>query len=1112
MPKLKRQSITRRSFYFLFLLLCFPLPSISAQSADEAAVRQLVEKFLSAYQKRETDALTSLWSAEPPTGEIGREELQRALAEAAKFEVKSYSLNKIAVEADQARAEIVFEVTGRDPEVKANAPAGKINRTLRIVRRNAEWKIWRYAISEEELASELAKVATDGERQALLAEKRAFVTVELLKPLMQEGNRLLDSGKSAQALDIYNLALGLAEQLGEKGLTATALRLIGNVDLFRGNYTPALGYYQKSLRLAEEVGDKRDIIFVSVNMGHAHASQGNYAPALEHYQKALRSAEELNNRELIAGALNSIGAVYKNQGAYQQALDYHLRGLKIAEEIRHPLLTGLLLNNIGLIYHSQNNSVRALEYYGRSLKLAEELGNKRSLVMSLLNIGGVHSSQGNYSQALEYYGKSLKLAEEIGSKDSIARLLGNIGLVNAKQGNYAQAADYHQRVLKLAEEMGSKELLAGSLNNIGEVNALQKRYEQALPYYERSLKLAEETGRVDFTAQALANMGETYLMLNRPQMALEYSGRAAALALEVGLPGLLWPARMTEGKAHRLLNRPDLAKQSFLDTISTIEKLRGQVAGGEQAQQRFFEGKVFPYHAMVELLVAEKDFAQAFHYAERAKGRVLLDVLSSGRVEVTKAMTSLELSQDRALTAEITALNAQILQYRLRRNSGETGLAALTSRLEKARLSYETFQANLYTSHPELKLHRGEARTLTLEEADGLLTDDRTALLEYTVTDEKTYLFVITRGAAGSSSRGKPSVVLRVYTFDIKSKELSDLAEEFRLRVAERNLAIKQTAQQLYDLLVRPVEQQLQGVTKLCIIPDGPLWNLPFQALHQGKSGYLLERYAIFYAPSLSVLREMMSGRNERPRTAVERAAPQTATRVQAATPAQRPLPRLLALGNPALSNQTATRTQLLRSDEVLGPLPDAEREVLTLGRLYGSAQSKILVAEQALEQTAKSEAVKYSVLHFATHAILDDRNPMYSRIVLSSAGGDGQEDGLLEAWEILKLDLHAEMVILSACQTAQGRIGAGEGMIGMGWALFVAGCPTVIVSQWKVDSARTADLMIEFHQNLLKKGTPGDSPMTKAEALRQSALKLLRSRYNHPAYWAGFVLVGREQ
>ena len=133
----------------------------------------------------------------------------------------------------------------------------------------------------------------------------------------------------------------------------------------------------------------------------------------------------------------------------------------------------------------------------------------------------------------------------------------------------------------------------------------------------------------------------------------------------------------------------------------------------------------------------------------------------------------------------------------------------------------------------------------------------------------------------------------------------------------------------------------------------------------------------------------------------------------------------------------------------------------------------------------------------------------MYSRIMLSRE--ENREDGMLEAWELMKLDLKAEMVVLSACQTARGRVGAGEGMIGMSWALFVAGSPTAVVRQWKVDSDRTSELMIEFHRNLVR-GNGRRGAMTKAEALRLAALKLRQGRYNHPFYWAGFVLIGNER
>jgi len=222
--------------------------------------------------------------------------------------------------------------------------------------------------------------------------------------------------------------------------------------------------------------------------------------------------------------------------------------------------------------------------------------------------------------------------------------------------------------------------------------------------------------------------------------------------------------------------------------------------------------------------------------------------------------------------------------------------------------------------------------------------------------------------------------------------------------------------------------------------------------------------------------------------------------------------PVLLALGNPKLSEETIAKVHLVRRDEPLSPLPDAEKEVNFLGRLYGPGNSRLLIGEQAQEAIVKAEAGKYEVLHFATHAVLDDRNPLYSRIILSRAEGDAHEDGLLEAWEIMKLDLDAELAILSACQTARGRVAAGEGVIGMSWALFVAGSPAAIVSQWKVDSARSAELMIEFHRNLRQKQRDSRLTYTRSESLRQASLKLLHSTYNHPAYWAAFILIGADR
>jgi CHAT domain-containing protein len=240
----------------------------------------------------------------------------------------------------------------------------------------------------------------------------------------------------------------------------------------------------------------------------------------------------------------------------------------------------------------------------------------------------------------------------------------------------------------------------------------------------------------------------------------------------------------------------------------------------------------------------------------------------------------------------------------------------------------------------------------------------------------------------------------------------------------------------------------------------------------------------VSYAPSLSVLREM--GR-----------------RANALKKSEQTSSTLLAMGNPKLNGETESKVRVTRRDEPLSPLPDAEKEVNALGRLYGPG-SRVLIGQQAQEATMKAEASKFKILHFATHAILDDRNPLYSHIILSRTDNDQHEDGLLESWELMKLDLNAELAVLSACETARGRVAAGEGIIGMSWALFVAGSPAAVVSQWKVDSARSSELMIEFHRNLVQKRNAG-----KSEALRQAALKVFRGSYNHPTYWAGFILIG---
>lgn len=818
--------------------------------------------------------------------------------------------------------------------------------------------------------------------------------------------------------------------------------------------------------------------------GEQHRRRGDYEQALTAFNWAQKVAEQINDKAGVAHALNGIGTVYYHQGDYALAAERYEQSLKLSEALADKLMLARTFNNLGVLYSDQGDHRRALAYFQKSLALAESLGAKIGIAINLQNIGNVHRKQGNYELALQHYGKALQLDEELKDKEGTASALNNIGLAHSQQGDYTQALSYYQKSLALKEELGRKDSIASTLTNIGIAYSYQNNYELALQYYKKGLLLDEEAGSKKGVASLLNAIALIYNRQRNYTTALEYAERSAHIARQTGNPDHLWQALTNSGQAHLGLDHFDQAQKAFQEAISTIETLRAQTVGGEQDQQRFFENKLGPYQGMVALLIKQGKPAEAFGYAEQAKARVLLDVLRGGRADVAKAMSAPERERETKLKRNLVALNAQASRESLSERPDQARLADLRAKLQSARLEYEAFQTTLYAGHPELKVRRGEAQPIAVAEAVQLLPDAKSALLEYMVTDEKTYLFVITRGEHAVDQ----GIDLKTYTLEIKGKELLGRVERFRQQLARRDLDFGHSARQLYDLLLAPARRELQGKKSIIMVPDGPLWELPFQTLQPADNRFLIQDYSVSYAPSLTVLREMIRSRRKGETSGA---------------------PTLIAFGNPALGKQTQDEPRARLMDEKLDPLPEAERLVNSLPQLYGAQQSRIYTGAQAREDRVKTESASFNILQLATHGVRNDLNPMYSYVLLSQTESQ-TEDGLLEAWEMMNLNLSARLVILSACETARGRVGAGEGMIGMTWALFVAGSPATVVSQWKVESASTTELMLEFHRQLKGRSEGDKSGLTTTEALREAELKLLGSaRYRHPFYWAGFVLIG---
>ena len=809
----------------------------------------------------------------------------------------------------------------------------------------------------------------------------------------------------------------------------------------RGRFDVALGEADKCLSLANELRDTNRISMALLIKGNVYFAQGELSQGAELYRQSLVLAEKIGGKNLMDACLNNLGMIYRTQGDFRQALLYLEKSLKLAEDIGDQAGIAQTLNSIGIVYSKQGNQELAIEFFTRCLSL---LGTSkgRTVIDALQNMGSANLLQERYEDALEYYGKALSLAESSKDLPATARALIGIGGVYHQTKKYDESVSYYQRALEMNERVVGREAIALSLLELGFIRYKQGDFAQAMELANRVATLNKDLENWEF---------------------------------KIALPELI-------GRVYLSLNEHQKARQAFDESIAAIESQRTEVAGGATGKRFFFENRYQPYHAVIGLLVPQNQTLDALRYAERFKARVILDVLHNGRLDFHRAMTAEEQRQESRLKDGLISLNRRLTQTIQSGPGQQEQINDLRAQLEKARMNYEAFQTSLYVAHPELRARRGEAPIINAEELASLIPDDKTALLEYAVTNEQTYLFTVTRAP------DKAEAVIRVHSLPIKHGDLVRQIETFREQLANRNLGFRASATRLYDLLLKPAAAQLVGKKRLIIAPDYKLWDLPFQALMPGANRYLIQDASVAYAPSLTVLREMTKQR----------------IRQNAGADSN----ELVAIGNPAIGKETIERAKKAFRNEKLTPLPEAEQEVRGLGKLYGAPHSKVYIGSEAREDRVKIEAGRARILHFATHGILNNASPMYSHLVLAQGGAN--EDGLLEAWELMQLDLKAELAVLSACETARGAIGAGEGVIGLSWAMFVAGVPSTVVSQWKVESASTRDLMLSFHRQLLKPRASTKSKMSKAEALRQAALNLMKNpETSHPFYWAGFVLVG---
>jgi CHAT domain-containing protein/Tfp pilus assembly protein PilF len=985
----------------------------------------LVHKLQNAYRSKDVGAVTALWSDKSPQLTAQHEELQKLLQAGPGAEVHESASKPPTISADRARIRVERETSGNKKLL-----------VLECIKEQGEWRIWRQTPAAEELAGRLVAASSDSERAGLLSANEDLIGNDLALELIDSGRDARNQGDRQRALIIFELAYSIADRAGASQARALALNNTGLIFYDLGDFPEALRRYQSSYALSESLKDEAGMARSMNNTAAIYMDSGELSAAWAIFQKSLALGEKLHDRRLITNARANMATLYGRRGDYAQALS--------------------------LLKESYDSDAKS--------------GNKRGQTITLLNLGSVFQWQGDYAQAEDHFQRAVAVSESAGMKPLAAIALMSLGQVAQFRGELHEALAKYERSLAMFNEAGDKPYGANDLAFMGTAYSELGDLAKAIEYLQKGLDLQKTVGAGAEEALTLARMAAVYNRRREFHRALSVASEAQKLGEASGLREVLWRAHLEQGKAYGGLGQSSQAEGELAQSIATVEDMRHDVAGSESEQENFFEDKLEPYHRMLGVQAATGRNAQAFAYAEQAKARVLLDALKKGRTQLASLMTSEERQREQDLRVKMGSLNARLAH-------GQETLSAaerpnLAAELNRARLEYASFETTLYAAHPQWKLQSGSIEPVTLDQAVQLMAGPDSAFVEFAVTDDNLYTFVST---GRSSDRSFPAV--KVFSTPVARQELAKQVERFRQQLAARDLGFRATAAALYKLLLTPATTSLANVRHLIVVPDGVLWELPFQALVKPDGQYLLDSCAISYAPSLTALRAM---------TEVKQQRRQSSGGFQ-----------LLAMGNPAWSRKAEERAKAFYRDQSLGNLPQAETEVRRLGRIYGEGQSHVYVGLEARESRFKSESAEPRVLHLATHGILNDSSPLYSYLLLAGDSGDSSEDGLLEAWELMRMKLNAELVVLSACETARGRVGAGEGVIGLSWALFVSGVPATVLSEWKVESDSTSRLMVAFHQNRTK-------GMSDADALRAAELVIRKDpRFQHPFYWAPFIIIG---
>jgi CHAT domain-containing protein/Tfp pilus assembly protein PilF len=723
---------------------------------------------------------------------------------------------------------------------------------------------------------------------------------------------------------------------------------------------------------------------------------------------------------------------------------------------------------------------------------------------------------GEFEKSIEYLKQALVILHAGTDRNAESYTLSNIGTAYKGAGNYDEALNYYAQARAIQQKTGNRAQEAETLDLTGVVYSTLGQPEKALEFHQQSLGIQRAAQNIRREAVSLTNIGYVYNLEAQPEKAVEQFDKALSIFKNIG--DLNNAAAALEGRARAELMREDLfaSRKNIEESLSLIETVRAR-SGSQQLRASYLATREKAYEFYVDLLMrlegkepGKGHAAEALKVSERSRARSFMELLNEAHVDVREGVSADLIKRERDLSQVLNAKAQREIQLTARKGN-QHDIETLHKEISALEDEYQQLQVSIRKASPSYAALT-QPQPLDLKDMQQQLDSD-TLLLEYSLGDDRSYLWVVAKSSLDTYELPKRSEIQNVakQVYDsltarsvVKAIESPSQRQQ---RITEADSLFQTAATQLSKMILGPAAGGF-GTRRIVVVADGILQYIPFAALSDPGSATneaLVVRHELITLPSASTLaiqRRNLADRKPAPKALAVLADPVFTTsdsrfskNVQAR---QQPSPttdtRLLehlSNGNGELRIQRLPFTRQ-EADQILAVAP---------------SQSNLKAVDfRANRSLAMSDELsKFRYVHFATHGYVDSVRPDLSAIVLSLVDQQGNsQDGFLRSHDIFNLKLPAELVVLSACETGLGKDVKGEGLVGLTRGFMYAGARRVIVSLWNVNDKATASLMGHVYAGMLK------THKTPAASLRAAQIEMLHQpQWQSPYYWAAFVMQG---